>query len=475
MSDRKPVIISEEQLEEQRQYIQQIRLMPDAPKSYHVVTYGCQMNAHDSEILAGMLRDMGMEEAADRESADFVLFNTCCVRDNAERRALGNVTWLKEVRKKNPRLMIGVCGCMIQQPGMAEKILKQYRFVDLAFGTANLYRLPELMLKALESDHAVVEVEEQNTIAEGLPMQRLRHDAAYITIMYGCDNYCTYCIVPYVRGRERSREMSAIVAEAEALRDSGVKEIMLLGQNVNSYGKGLQTPVTFAQLLKALDDVGIPRIRFMTSHPKDLSDELIDVMAHSKHILPQFHLPVQHGNDEILRRMNRHYNRAQYLDRVRKLREAIPAIGLTTDIIVGFPGETEEQFAALSEFIEEIRFDRLGCFAFSAEEGTVAADMDGQIDEDVKKRREEVIMTQQSIIMEQLNREKIGERLLCVVEGFDRYGECYFGRTEADAPDVDGKVFFTSEDSLKMGDFVKVRVNEVMDYDLVGECVSYHR
>ena len=174
MSDRKPVIISEEQLEEQRQYIQQIRLMPDAPKSYHVVTYGCQMNAHDSEILAGMLRDMGMEEAADRESADFVLFNTCCVRDNAERRALGNVTWLKEVRKKNPRLMIGVCGCMIQQPGMAEKILKQYRFVDLAFGTANLYRLPELMLKALESDHAVVEVEEQNTIAEGLPVQRLR-------------------------------------------------------------------------------------------------------------------------------------------------------------------------------------------------------------------------------------------------------------------------------------------------------------
>ena len=342
MSDRKPVIISEEQLEEQRQYIQQIRLMPDAPKSYHVVTYGCQMNAHDSEILAGMLRDMGMEEAADRESADFVLFNTCCVRDNAERRALGNVTWLKEVRKKNPRLMIGVCGCMIQQPGMAEKILKQYRFVDLAFGTANLYRLPELMLKALESDHAVVEVEEQNTIAEGLPVQRLRHDAAYITIMYGCDNYCTYCIVPYVRGRERSREMSAIVAEAEALRVGGVKEIMLLGQNVNSYGKGLQTPVTFAQLLKALDDVGIPRIRFMTSHPKDLSDELIDVMAHSKHILPQFHLPVQHGNDEILRRMNRHYNRAQYLDRVRKLREAIPAIGLTTDIIVGFPEMIKE-------------------------------------------------------------------------------------------------------------------------------------
>ena len=283
----------------------------ECAKKLFIETYGCQMNVADSEVVASVMNMAGYDVAETIDEADAIFINTCSVRDNAERRALGNVTWLKEVRKKNPRLMIGVCGCMIQQPGMAEKILKQYRFVDLAFGTANLYRLPELMLKALESDHAVVEVEEQNTIAEGLPVQRLRHDAAYITIMYGCDNYCTYCIVPYVRGRERSREMSAIVAEAEALRDSGVKEIMLLGQNVNSYGKGLQTPVTFAQLLKALDDVGIPRIRFMTSHPKDLSDELIDVMAHSKHILPQFHLPVQHGNDEILRRMNRHYNRAQ--------------------------------------------------------------------------------------------------------------------------------------------------------------------
>ena len=469
MSDRKPVIISEEQLEEQRQYIQQIRLMPDAPKSYHVVTYGCQMNAHDSEILAGMLRDMGMEEAADRESADFVLFNTCCVRDNAERRALGNVTWLKEVRKKNPRLMIGVCGCMIQQPGMAEKILKQYRFVDLAFGTANLYRLPELMLKALESDHAVVEVEEQNTIAEGLPVQRLRHDAAYITIMYGCDNYCTYCIVPYVRGRERSREMSAIVAEAEALRDSGVKEIMLLGQNVNSYGKGLQTPVTFAQLLKALDDVGIPRIRFMTSHPKDLSDELIDVMAHSKHILPQFHLPVQHGNDEILRRMNRHYNRAQYLDRVRKLREAIPAIGLTTDIIVGFPGETEEQFQELLDFLPEAEFDRLGAFTYSPEEGTPAAKMPDQIPEEVKAERLDRLMKRQAAIARKKNQARGGTVEKVLVTDRNARGEI-LGRSQREAPETDGEIIFTAGESKmpSVGNFVDVRIEKASTYDLTG-------
>ena len=464
MSDRKPVIISEEQLEEQRQYIQQIRLMPDAPKSYHVVTYGCQMNAHDSEILAGMLRDMGMEEAADRESADFVLFNTCCVRDNAERRALGNVTWLKEVRKKNPRLMIGVCGCMIQQPGMAEKILKQYRFVDLAFGTANLYRLPELMLKALESDHAVVEVEEQNTIAEGLPVQRLRHDAAYITIMYGCDNYCTYCIVPYVRGRERSREMSAIVAEAEALRDSGVKEIMLLGQNVNSYGKGLQTPVTFAQLLKALDDVGIPRIRFMTSHPKDLSDELIDVMAHSKHILPQFHLPVQHGNDEILRRMNRHYNRAQYLDRVRKLREAIPAIGLTTDIIVGFPGETEEQFQDTLSLVREVGYDSAFTFIYSPRTGTGAAKMPNQVPEDVSSRRIQELLKVQEECQKKALKRFIGTEEEVLVEGLSRRSD-----TDVSGHGLHGlSVTFPGTES-DVGEIVRVKIVGAKNNTLTGE------
>ena len=377
MSDRKPVIISEEQLEEQRQYIQQIRLMPDAPKSYHVVTYGCQMNAHDSEILAGMLRDMGMEEAADRESADFVLFNTCCVRDNAERRALGNVTWLKEVRKKNPRLMIGVCGCMIQQPGMAERILKQYRFVDLAFGTANLYRLPELMLKALESDHAVVEVEEQNTIAEGLPVQRLSHDAAYITIMYGCDNFCTYCIVPYVRGRERSREPAAILAEFKELIAQGYKEITLLGQNVNSYGKGLAEKIDFSDLLNLLCTVpGDYQIRFMTSHPKDASRKLIDTIAAQEHLCKHIHLPVQSGSDRLLKEMNRHYTVAQYMDLVDYAREKIPGVTFSSDIIVGFPGETEEDFQATLDLVRKVGYMQLFTFIYSKRTGTPAAKFD---------------------------------------------------------------------------------------------------
>lgn len=420
MAERKPVHITEEQLSEQRQYAAMVSAMSEKPVSYHVVTYGCQMNAHDSEKLSGMLRDMGMTEAADRTEADFVIFNTCCVRDNAERRALGNVTWLKEVRKKNPKLIIGVCGCMIQQPGMAEKILKQYKFVDLAFGTSNLYKLPELLYKTLNSDRAVVVVEDEDTIAEKLPIKRLRNDAAYITVMYGCDNFCSYCIVPYVRGRERSREMEAILTEARELKASGVKEIMLLGQNVNSYGKGLDGDVSFAKLLRELDAIGIERIRFMTSHPKDLSDELIQVMGECKHILPQFHLPVQHGNDEILRRMNRRYTREQYLDKVRKLREAVPGIGLTTDIIVGFPGETEEQFLDTLSIVQEVGYDSAFTFIYSPRTGTVAAGMPDQITEEVATDRIKRLIAAQEEGQRKAMARFIGMEEEVLVEGLSR-------------------------------------------------------
>ena len=420
MAERKPVHITAEQLAEQRHYAAIVSAMAERPMSYHVVTYGCQMNAHDSEKLSGMLRDMGMAEAADRTEADFVIFNTCCVRDNAERRALGNVTWLKEVRKKNPKLIIAVCGCMIQQPGMAEKILKQYKFVDLAFGTSNLYKLPELLYKTLNSDRAVVVVEDEDTIAEELPIKRLRSDAAYITIMYGCDNFCSYCIVPYVRGRERSREMEAILKEARELKASGVKEIMLLGQNVNSYGKGLEGDVSFAKLLRALDAIGIERIRFMTSHPKDLSDELIRVMGECKHILPQFHLPVQHGNNEILRRMNRRYTREQYLDKVRKLREAVPGIGLTTDIIVGFPGETEEQFQDTLSIVEEVGYDSAFTFIYSPRTGTVAADMPDQIPENVATDRIQRLIAAQEEGQRKAMARFIGMEEEVLVEGLSR-------------------------------------------------------
>ena len=373
--NRTEVLVSAEEMEQQRRFAEQVRLLPHRPKSYHVVTYGCQMNAHDSEKIAGMLDEMGMNASSTREDADFVIFNTCCVRENAERRALGNITWLKEIRKEKPELLIAVCGCMIQEPGMAEKILKQYKFIDLAFGTANMHKLPEMMYELLNGGKRLVQVEEKDLIPEGIPIRRLRHDAAYITIMYGCDNFCSYCIVPYVRGRERSRDPEQILREAEHLIKSGVKEIMLLGQNVNSYGKGLTGNISFAGLLKRLDETGVPRIRFMTSHPKDLSDELIDVMSCGKHILPHFHLPVQSGNNDILRLMNRHYTREQYLDRVRKLRSAVPGIGLSTDIIVGFPGETEEQFADTMSLVDEVRYDSAFTFIYSPRTGTKAAAM----------------------------------------------------------------------------------------------------
>ena len=467
MAERKPVHITPEELAEQRHYAAMVDAMANRPKSYHVVTYGCQMNAHDSEKLAGMLRDIGMTEAADRTEADFVIFNTCCVRDNAERRALGNVTWLKEIRKTNPNLIIAVCGCMIQQPGMAEKILKQYKFVDLAFGTSNLYRLPELLYQTLNSDHAVVRVEDKDTIAEDLPIKRLRSDAAYITIMYGCDNFCSYCIVPYVRGRERSREMESILREARELKESGVKEIMLLGQNVNSYGKGLEGDVTFAKLLRELDDLGIERIRFMTSHPKDLSDELIRAMGECKHVLPQFHLPVQAGNDEVLRRMNRRYTREQYLEKVHKLREVVPGIGLTTDIIVGFPGETEEQFQDTLSIVREVGYDSAFTFIYSPRTGTVAAGMDDQVPEDVATDRIKRLIAVQEEAQRKAMTRFVGMEEEVLVEGLSRRSD-----TAVSGHGRHGVSVTFPGNKKDIGKIIRVRITEMKNNTLVGERID---
>ena len=467
MAERKPVHITPEELAEQRHYAAMVSAMANRPASYHVVTYGCQMNAHDSEKLAGMLREMGMIEAQDRTEADFVIFNTCCVRDNAERRALGNVTWLKEIRKKNPNLIIAVCGCMIQQPGMAEKILKQYKFVDLAFGTSNLYRLPELLYQTLNSDRTVIRVEEKDTIAEDLPIKRLRSDAAYITIMYGCDNFCSYCIVPYVRGRERSREMESILQEARELKAAGVKEIMLLGQNVNSYGKGLEGDVTFAKLLRALDDMCIERIRFMTSHPKDLSDELIQAMGACKHVLPQFHLPVQAGNDEVLRRMNRRYTREQYLEKVRKLREVVPGIGLTTDIIVGFPGETEEQFLDTLSIVREVGYDSAFTFIYSPRTGTVAAQMEDQVPEDVATDRIKRLISVQEEAQRKAMARFVGMEEEVLVEGLSRRSD-----KEVSGHGRHGVSITFPGNKKDIGKIVRVRVTAMKNNTLVGERID---
>jgi tRNA-2-methylthio-N6-dimethylallyladenosine synthase len=414
-----PVIISETELNQQRETALLVAALPTRPASYHIVTYGCQMNAHDSEKLAGMLETMGMREADDRLHADLVLFNTCCIRDNAERRALGNVMWLKELKKQKPSLLIGVCGCMVQQRGMAERILKQYPFVDLAFGTHNLHQLPTLLYDLLTQQKRVVSVSEQeDLIAEGLPVRRANDYKAFITIMYGCDNYCSYCIVPYVRGRERSRGMAEILAEAEALCTSGTQEIMLLGQNVNSYGNGADE--TFPKLLKALNAMEVPRIRFMTSHPKDLSDDLIEVMAQSEHVCNHLHLPVQSGSDAILRAMNRRYNRAEFLNRVDALRKAIPNIGLTTDFIVGFPGETEEQFADTLSLVNTVGFDAAFTFIFSPRAGTKAATLPGQIPADVAGERIRRLITAMETGMARSHVQMLGQTESVLVENVSK-------------------------------------------------------
>lgn len=465
MREHAPVVVSPQEQAMQRGYMEKVRDLPHRPSSFYVVTYGCQMNAHDSEKLSGMLAEMGMSQAPSREQADLVLFNTCCVRDNAERRALGNVTWLKELKKEKPELIIGVCGCMIQQPGMAEKILKQYQFIDLAFGTANLHRLPELLYQELESARPVVEVYSADyLIAEGLPVKRLRPDHAYITIMYGCDNFCSYCIVPYVRGRERSREADAILQEAEELFSGGVKEIMLLGQNVNSYGKGLDTGVSFAGLLRRLDRIGIPRIRFMTSHPKDLSQELIEAMGECRHVCPQFHLPVQSGNDEILRAMNRHYDRAAYLDKVERLRQAVPGIGLTTDIIVGFPGETEAQFQDTLSLVRQVGYDSAFTFIFSPRPGTKAAAMPNQVPAEVAQERLERLLRVQEEAQLQAQRRFLGTEEEVLVESLSRRS----------AQAVSGKglhgVSITFPGSERdVGEIVRVRITECANNTLRGE------
>ena len=462
--NREEIVVSREELERQRAFSGMVKALPHRPRSYHVVTYGCQMNAHDSEKIAGMLEEMGMTASDQRENADFVIFNTCCVRENAERRALGNVTWLKEVRKQKPDMVIAVCGCMIQEPGMAEVILKKYKFVNLAFGTANLHKLPEMLYETLNSGRQTVNVEDRDVIAEDLPIRRLRNDAAYLTIMYGCDNFCSYCIVPYVRGRERSRDPETILREAEKLAEAGVKEIMLLGQNVNSYGKGLPGNPSFAGLLKDLDGIGIPRIRFMTSHPKDLSDDLIDVMAGGKHILPQFHLPVQSGNNEILNKMNRHYTREQYLDRVSRLRAAIPGIGLSTDIIVSFPGETEEQFQDTMSLVNEVRFDSAFTFIYSPRTGTKAADMEGIIPEDVSTDRIKRLIALQENLQQETLKRFIGTEEEILVEGLSRRSKLAVSGKGRHAVSV------TVEGSEQdIGQIVKCRITGLKNNTLTGE------
>ena len=357
------------------------------PLTANITTFGCQMNARDSEKLVGILERIGYVEVPD-ENADFVIYNTCTVRENANLRVYGRLGYLHSLKKKNPHMMIGLCGCMMQAQ-VVEKLKKSYSFVNLIFGTHNIYKFAELVVSSLLSNRMIIDIwKDTDKIVEDLPVERKYPFKSGVNIMFGCNNFCSYCIVPYVRGRERSRNPKDIVREIERLVKDGVVEVMLLGQNVNSYGKNLDEPMTFAQLLTEIEKIeGLKRIRFMTSHPKDLSDELIEVMKNSKKICKHLHLPLQSGSSDILQKMNRRYDKEKYLNLVEKIRTAIPDISLTTDIIVGFPGETEEDFLETVDVVKKVRYDSAFTFIYSKRTGTPAAVMENQVPEDVVKDR----------------------------------------------------------------------------------------
>ena len=359
------------------------------PVYYTVVTFGCQMNARDSEKLEGILEAVGYQKTEQEERADFVIYNTCTVRENANQRVYGRLGYLGKQKKKHPHMMIALCGCMMQESHVVEKLKKSYRFVDLIFGTHNIFRFSELLCQAMNSDRMVVDIwKDTDQIVEDLPVDRKYSFKSGVNIMFGCNNFCSYCIVPYVRGRERSRNPEDILKECRTLAADGVTEVMLLGQNVNSYGKNLNPPVTFASLLSQVEQIpGIKRIRFMTSHPKDLSDELIQVMSQSQKICSHLHLPLQSGSSRILKKMNRRYTKEQYLELVDRIRAAVPDISLTTDIIVGFPGETEEDFQETLDVVRKVRYDSAFTFIYSKRSGTPAAIMEDQVPPEVVKDR----------------------------------------------------------------------------------------
>ena len=352
-----------------------------------VTTFGCQMNARDSEKLLGILQQVGYALTENEEDADFVIYNTCTVRDNANQRVYGRLGFLNSLKKKKPHMKIALCGCMMQEPSVIEKIQKSYRFVDLIFGTHNLFKFAQLLTTMFESDRMIIDIwKETDQIVEELPVTRKYFYKSGINIMFGCNNFCSYCIVPYVRGRERSRDPKEIIREIEHLVSDGVVEIMLLGQNVNSYGKTLEDPITFAQLLTEVEKIeGLRRIRFMTSHPKDLSDELIEVMKNSRKICRHLHLPVQAGSNRILKAMNRNYTKEQYLELVAKIRRAIPDISITTDLIVGFPGETLADVEETIDVVKQVQYDNAFTFIYSKRTGTPAAAMENQVPEEVVK------------------------------------------------------------------------------------------
>ena len=435
-----------------------------------VDTYGCQQNEADSEQIRGMLREMGYAFTEDTSVADVIVINTCAIREHAELRVLGNVGALTHTKRRKPNQVICLCGCSMQEPHMAEKIRKSFRHVDLVFGPHALWRFPELLQQVLLKKERVFATEQSDgRIAEGLPVVRRGKIKAWVSIMYGCNNFCTYCIVPYVRGRERSREPEQILEEVRSLVAEGYKDITLLGQNVNSYGKDLDSNVDFADLLAQINDIpGDFLVRFMTSHPRDASQKLFETMARCDKVAPQLHLPVQSGSSRVLKAMNRHYDRESYLDEVRRLKALIPDIVLTSDIIVGFPGETQEEFEETLSLLEEVRFDSLFTFIFSPRVGTPAAKMDDPVPMEEKKKWFQRLLDTQNRISVEKHKEYIGRILPVLVEE----------ENSADAVNnlncrTDGwRLVHVPGDVSLLGQRKKVKITDCSTWSLFGEFVE---
>jgi len=442
---------------------EQFFIMTGRRKTYHILTYGCQMNEHDSEKISGMLASIGYKETKDEKNADLVIFNTCLIRENAELKVFGKLGEVKGLKRNKPDMLVAVCGCMMQKQEIREKLLKKFSFVDIIFGTNTIHELPALIYNVeINKRKSIDIVENTELIYEDMPKMRKFKHKALVNITYGCNNFCTYCVVPYVRGREKSRKPEDIIQEIKALAQDGCKEVTLLGQNVNSYGSNLESKFTFAQLLYEVNKIeGIERIRFMTSHPKDLTDDLINAIKECDKVCNHVHLPVQAGSNEVLRRMNRKYTKEHYLNLVEKLKSAVPDIAITTDIIVGFPGETEEDFEETIDVVKSVEYDSAFTFLYSVREGTKAALMEDQVPDGVKHERFDRLLDVLYPIVLEKNRQCIDKVFPVLVESGEN--NKLTGRTEH------FRLVHFEGDKKLIGEIVNVKITSVKTFHMEGE------
>ena len=469
--ERKNVVLSDGDMARQREFTEKIKdLHIQRGKAVHALvdTFGCQQNVADSQHIMGMLEAMGCDFVTEPAEADIIVLNTCAIRDHAEKRVYGNLGALTHTKKANPEQIICLCGCMAQRPEVAEKVRQSYRHVDLVFGPQALWKFPELLYQVYTRRGRVFSVEnEHGSIAEGMPVVREGRTRAWVSIMYGCNNFCSYCIVPYVRGRERSRDPEQIIAEVRQLAAEGYKEITLLGQNVNSYGKDLGTGYDFADLLTALDEIpGDYLIRFMSSQPKDASFKLFDTMARCSHVAKQLHLPVQSGCDRVLRAMNRPYDKARYLELITYARKVMPELVLTSDVIIGFPGETEAEAMETVALVEQVRFDALFTFIFSPRPGTPAAKLDDPVPRAEKQVWFDRLCDAQNKISEEIHAQYVGRTLRCLIDG-----QSDDSRWPLTARTAGGRLVHLVGDASAIGNYHDVKITDSNTWALFGEMV----